>query len=133
MLEINEDYGYMMVIVSGDAAEGNHMTNAVGSGVKLQQHYHDIRNYIKDYFGGIVGSVMSNKIAVLIPFNDPSMDYNDRVNVISKARELAHKLREKTDIAFRIGVGRVEKIKDMESSYRDAINSLLLTTNTAPT
>jgi len=130
MLEISQDNGYMMVIVSGDAAEGNHMTNAVGSGVKLQQHYHDIRSYIKDYFGGIVGSVMGNKIAVLIPCSEPSMDYNDRVDVISKARELAHKLREKTDIVFRIGIGRVQKIREMESSYRDAINALLLTTNT---
>lgn len=130
MLEITADYGYMMVIVSGDAAEGNHMTNAVGSGVKLQQHYHDIRSYIKDYFGGIVGSVMGNKIAVLIPFENSSMDYNERVEVIGRARDLAHKLRERTDIAFRIGVGRVEKIRDMESSYRDAVNALLLTTNT---
>ena len=39
-------------------------------------------------------------------------------------------MRERTDIAFRIGVGRVEKIRDMESSYRDAVNALLLTTNT---
>ena len=34
----------------------------------------------KDTLGGIVGSVMSNKIAVLIPFTDPSMDYNDRAD-----------------------------------------------------
>ncbi len=130
MLEIHQDYGYMMVIVSGDEAEGNHMTNAMGSGVKLQQHYQDIRNYIKDYFKGIVGAVMSNKIAVLVPGDSPEMEYNERVDTIARARELAHKLREKTDIAFRIGIGRVDRIKDMERSYRDAVNALLLTTNT---
>lgn len=130
MLEITEEYGYMMVLVSGDAAVGNHMTNAVGSGVKLQRYYHDIRSYIKTYFNAIVGSVMGNKIAVMIPYSEKEMDYNARVEIIGKARELAGKLRERTGNAFRIGIGRVGNIKDMEGSYRDAVNSLVLTTST---
>ncbi len=130
MLDIRDDYGYMMVLVSGDAKEGNHMTNAVGSGVRLQQHYREIRDYIKDYFNGIVGSVMGNKIAVLIPLKDGEFDYNERVEAITKARELAHRLKAKTDIVFRIGMGKAGEIYNMEKSYRDALNALVMTTNT---
>ena len=39
MLGITQNYAYMMTVVYGDAQEGNHMTNAVGSSVKMQQYY----------------------------------------------------------------------------------------------
>lgn len=130
MLDIDTEYAYMMVLVSGDSKEGNHMTNAVGSSVKLQQHYREIRDYIKDYFGGIVGSVMGNKIAVLVPTANAEMEYNDRVETITKSRDMAHKLKARTDIAFRVGIGKSGELKNMETSYRDATNALVMTTNT---
>ena len=130
MLEIETEYAYMMVLVSGDAKEGNHMTNAVGSSVKLQQNYKEIREYLKLYFDGFVGSVMGNKIAVLVPVNSLEIDYATRVDIIQKARDLIHKLSFKTDIAFRIGIGRANELKKMDTSYREAVNALVITTNT---
>ena len=130
MLGIRSENAYMMVLVSGDAKEGNHMTNALGSSVKLQQNYREIREYIKLYFNGIVGSVMSNKIAVLVPCDYEEMDYAERVRVITNAREMIHKLSHTMDIAFRVGIGKVNRLTRMDSSYRDAMNALLITTNT---
>lgn len=130
MLEIESEYAYMLVLVSGDEKQGNHMTNAVGSSVKLQKNYKEIREFVKFYSNGFVGSVMGNKIAVLIPYADSEFDYNARENVIHMARELAHRLKDKTDIIFRIGVGRVHKLNKLELSYNEAINALLITTNT---
>lgn len=130
MLDIHSEYSYMLVLVSGDAKEGNHMTNAVGSSVKLQQNYKEIREYLKLYFKGYVGSVMGNKLAVLVPFDKEEMEYVERVEAISNARDLVHKLSQKTDIAFRIGIGKVNRLEKMEISYREAVNALMITTNT---
>ncbi|MCR5684171.1 MAG: response regulator [Lachnospiraceae bacterium] len=130
MLGIRCENAYMMVLVSGDTKEGNHMTNALGSSVKLQQNYKEIRELIKLYFNGIVGSVMSNKIAVLIPYDQAEMDYAERVRVITNAREMIHKLSHSIDIAFRVGIGKVNRLTRMDNSYRDAMNALLITTNT---
>lgn len=130
MLDIHSDYAYMCVLVSGDAKEGNHMTNAVGSSVKLQQYYREIREQIKLYLEGFVGSIMGNKIAVLVPFSKAGLEYGERVEIIEKARDLAHKLKSKTDITFRVGIGKVGPLEDMEASYRDAVKSLVITTNT---
>lgn len=130
MLDIHSEYSYMLVLVSGDAKEGNHMTNAVGSSVKLQQNYKEIREYLKLYFKGYVGSVMGNKLAVLVPFDKEEMEYTERVETISNARDLVHKLSQKTDIAFRIGIGKVNRLEKMEISYREAVNALMITTNT---
>ncbi len=129
MLDISEKNGFMAVFVSGDSKEGNHMTNALGSSVRLQQNYKEIREYLKLYFNGIIGSVMGNKIAMFVPFYSESMDYSGRAETISKARELVHKLNQKTDIAFRVGIGSVNRIEKMEESYRGALNALTVSTN----
>lgn len=130
MLDIHSENAYMLVVVSGDSKEGNRMTNVVGSSVRLQQYYREIREIIKLYFDGFVGSVMGNKIAVLVPFDKEEQDYSERVDTITKAREMAHKLKGKTDIAFRVGIGKVDNLDNMEKSYSDAVNALALTTNT---
>ena len=87
MLDIHSEYAYMLVLVSGDSKEGNHMTNAVGSSVRLQQHYKEIREFLKQYFACAVGNVMGNKIAVLVFYDKPAFDYNDRVDAIAKATD----------------------------------------------
>lgn len=130
MLEFESKNAYMLVLVSGDTKEGNHMTNAVGSSVRLQKNYREIRELIKQYTNGFVGSVMGNKIAVLVPFEDSELNYNEREYVINTVRDLAYKLKERTDITFRIGIGKVKPLSRMEQSYSEAVNALVFTTNT---
>ncbi len=128
ILGIEENYGYMLAIVCGDTQEGNHMTNAIGSSVKISGKYQEIREGIKNYFDGKVGNVMANKIAVLIPCESSSLEYNERTELIDRARELVRFLRKKTDISFRVGVGSVRPLKDLGESYREALNALIATT-----
>ena len=105
ILGIEQNYGYMLAIVCGDSQEGNHMTNAIGSSVKVSGRYQEIRESVKDYFNCKIGNVMANKIAVLIPLDSPKIEYNDRTELIDKARQLTRVLKKKTDISFRIGIG----------------------------
>lgn len=129
ILDIQQDTAYMMGVVCGDAQEGNHMTNAVGSSVRIQEYYQSIRSHLKEYFEGcIVGTVMANKIAVLVPCSTSTLDYNTRIDLIEKSRELVRALRKKTDISFRIGIGKVKKLEKMSESYTEALNSLVYTT-----
>ncbi|MCQ2522918.1 MAG: response regulator [Lachnospiraceae bacterium] len=131
MLEISEKYAYMLVLVSGDSKDGNHMTNALGSSVKLQKDYTRIREYVKSSFeGAIVGNVMGNKIAVLVPTKSTEIELSTREDLIRSARELAEKLSLQTGNSYRIGLGKVNELSKMDNSYREAINALLLTTNT---
>lgn len=129
ILGIHDDYAYMVVLVCGDAQEGNHMTNAVGSSVRMQQHYREVREELKEYFQCMVGSVMANKIAVLVPCKREKTEYNERIELIEKSRELVRRLRKKTDISFRIGLGGTKELQDMAASYSEALNALVLTTS----
>ena len=128
ILGITQKYAYMIAVVCGDEQEGNHMTNAVGSSVKMQKHYQEVRESLKEYFDCIVGTVMANKLAVLVPYERESMEYNERIELIEKARELIRRMRKKMDISFRIGIGGAKDLQDMAESYSEALNALVTTT-----
>ncbi|MBQ7658123.1 MAG: response regulator, partial [Butyrivibrio sp.] len=130
ILGIEENYGYMIAIVCGDSQEGNRMTNAIGSSVKVSGKYHEIREGVKSFFKCKVGNVMSNKIAVLIPCSESKLEYNVRTELIDRARELVRYLRKKTDISFRVGIGGVKPLRELGDSYREALNALIATTGT---
>ena len=128
ILGINQKYAYMIAVVCGDEQDGNHMTNAVGSGVKMQKHYQEVRESLKECFHGIVGTVLANKLAVLVPYERDTMDYNERIELIEKARELTRRMRKRIDISFRIGIGGAKEFHDMSESYSEALNALVATT-----
>ena len=48
ILELDAQYGYMMAIVCGDEQRGNHMTNAIGSSIRISGKYSEIRNSLKE-------------------------------------------------------------------------------------
>ena len=128
ILGIKQKYAYMIAVVCGDEQDGNHMTNAVGSGVKMQKHYQEVRESLKECFQCIVGTVLSNKLAVLVPYERDSMDYNERIELIEKARELTRRMRKRLDISFRIGIGGAKEFHEMSESYSEALNALVATT-----
>jgi len=128
VLGIDANYGFMLAVVCGDGQEGNHMTNAVGSSVRISAGYKEIRENLKEAFDCIVGTVMANKIAVLIPCRENGEDYNERIELINKAREVARILRRKTDTFFRIGIGGIKELENMSESYQEALRALVATT-----
>ncbi len=128
ILGIKQKHAYMIAVVCGDSQEGNHMTNAVGSSVKMQKHYQEVRECLKEYYQCIVGTVMANKLAVLVPCDKNHMDYNERIELIDKARDLVRRMRKKTDISFRIGIGKPDDFSNMAESYSQALNALVMTT-----
>lgn len=128
ILELDARYGYMMAVVCGDEQRGNHMTNAIGSSIRISGKYAEIRNSLKTYSKCVVGSIMSNKIAVFVPCDEHFEDYNERIVLINKARELVRELRKGTDISFRIGIGGIKSIKDLSESYQEALKALVATT-----
>lgn len=127
-LEIKEEYGYMICVVCGEEQQGSHMTNAVGTGIRLQSRYREVRELIKEYFPGITGSLMANKIPVLIPCGRQKMDYNERIELIEKARELVRKMKKRLDISFRIGIGSVKSFGSQLTSYNESLNALINST-----
>lgn len=129
LLGIEQNYAQLLAVVWGDTQEGSHMTNAVGSSVKIVQQDRVVRECLKEAFpGSIVGTPMGNKLAVILPCDMEQAEYNERIDMIEKARELARELRRKTDISFRIGISSVTLLEEMRDAYKGALNALVMTT-----
>ncbi len=128
LLGIKENSGYIIALISGEEQVGNHMTNAVGTSVHIQNNYGIIREIVKSYFQCIVGYAMANKIAVFVPTNQFAMGYNDRIELINKSRELVLMLRKRLNVSFRIGIGSVHNINEAMESYNEALSTLVHTT-----
>lgn len=128
LLEIDDNYGYMAVIIAGREQVGNHMTGAVAAGITIQNIYQEIRPIIESYIPGIIGFVMANKIPVLVTRDSLGFEYDERTEMIEKARVLVRKLSEKFDINFRVGIGSVKPLENMAESYNEALSVLIETT-----
>ena len=129
LLGIEEKHAYMAAVICGDAQEGSHMTNAVGSSVRISMHEQEVREALKEGFPGcIVGAVMANKIAVMVPCTEALMDYNRRIELIEKSRVIVRNLCKKTDGSFRIGIGSVKRMREVKNSYSEALDALIRTT-----
>lgn len=119
----------MLAVICGESQEGNHMTNAVGSSVKMQQYGDLLREYLKEAYPGVIlGMPMANNLPGLMPCEEAQMTYEERIALIEKSRELVRELKKRTQISFRIGISAIAPLEEARESYKEAINALIMTT-----
>ena len=114
----------MLVFAAGEDEDGNSLSNPVGTGIRLQEHYPKLREMIKGKLNCVVGPLLSNKIICFAPTADSVMDYGERSAVIERCAELRRDLNEKTGVHFRIAIGGNEQILSLPSSYTQALQAL---------
>ena len=113
-----------MVIQFGESIENGVLTNAVGMSVKAQGFYGDFREVVKGYFQCCIGPIMSNKIALYVPWDRHVLEYDDRIQVIEKMRNLIRRLEKSIDARFKAGIGRVKSLDELQDSYKEAVKAL---------
>ena len=111
LLEIDEKYGLMLAIVSGEREPGGYMRGAVPASVKTQKNYETVLLVISDNFKCITGSVMGNKIPVLIPCAKSSLTPEEYQKIVDSANNAQQELSEALGIDFRIGIGPVKPLE----------------------
>lgn len=124
MLDIKKPFGFMMVLEFGDSMEGGTMTNAIGVGVKVNKYYGMIREMVKDYFDCAIGPAMGNRLVLFLSFEQEKMQYEKRVEIITRTRNMIHKLENSMDIKCRGGIGSVKVLEGIRTSYKEALKSL---------
>ncbi len=126
LLSQEKEYGFMLVLESGETKEGGKLTNTVGTGIRLQNHYSKIREIIKEALDCYVGPLMANSIVCYVPVAKAETDYNERVEIIDKTHGIIEKLRDVCNAEFRIGIGASRPLREASESYHDALDSLKL-------
>lgn len=124
LLDIEETQGYVMVIQFGQAYENGRLVSPVGMNVKAQGFYTEVRDIVKASFSCAVGSVMSNRIPVVVPCTPSENSYEARIDLVEQSRSLVSKLEGRIEARFRIGIGRICDMQELERSYREALRAL---------
>ena len=101
LLDIREEYGYMIVAEFGDSTENGVLTNAVGASVKANKFYSTFREIAQGFFECLVGPIMGNRIVLLVPYRNSRESYEERVEVVTRTRNMVHKLESRIDSKFR--------------------------------
>ena len=124
LLEIREKDAYVEVIRFGEENPGMGPLSPVESRVKAQENYMQIRSVIKSFQRCIIGPVMSDCIILVVPHNDETVTYDERIEAINNMRSLLQRLDEMLPLRFRAGIGRTCRFKDLRMSYQEAVNAL---------
>ena len=124
ILGLDSEYGYMISIISCESPDGTGITNAVGSSVRMQRNYKIINEEFKKEFNCIVGPIMANRIAIMVPYATDKITYEDRIEIIEKVRNLTRILRVKTDVDYKMAIGSVRPLAELRESYNETISTL---------
>lgn len=92
--------------------------------VKAQDFYAELRDIVKSSFSCAVGSIMSNRIPIVVPCALSENPYEERIDLVEQARSLITRLEDRIEAKFRVGIGRVREMQEMERSYREALRAL---------
>ena len=124
LLSIEKGYAFMSVLEFGDNVENGILTNAVGASVRASRFYPEFREITKGFFDCLVGPVMGNRIVILVPHETRMVQYEERVEILTRMRNLIHKLESRIDSKFRGGIGRVQPLENVKESYTEALRAL---------
>ena len=125
LLDIREKYGYMIVVEFGDSMENGILSNAVGASVKANKFYSVFREITQGFFDCLVGPIMGNRVVLLVPCRNETETYEDRVEIVTRARNMVHKLESRIDSKFRCGIGRVKEMgSTLKESFKEAMIAL---------
>lgn len=124
LLNLEEDYGFILVIEWGEGREKNGMGNPVGSGVRAHKYYDKMAELVKVYFKAYVSSIMGNKVVCAVPAAERELEYGERLRTIEKTRHLCDALKTVAGTDFKVGIGSTKTWEAMFESYQEALNAL---------
>ncbi|MDO4521969.1 MAG: response regulator, partial [Eubacteriales bacterium] len=127
LLNIHAEYGWIMALeFSEPILPGEEeASNPVGTTVRLQKYILAFREIVHEFFPhAVIGSIVASHVAIFIPHDTKSMEYEERIRIIETSRNMVRRLGKQIDLKFRSGIGDVWKITELSKSYEQAKKSL---------
>lgn len=124
LLNIQKDYGYIMVLEFGERKENGQMSNPIGSSVKATQFYTQFREIIQEFFQGVIGPIMGNRMIIVVFREEAAVSLEERSKMIETSRDLIRKMKKRTDIQFKIGIGSCTNFEGLRESFEEAVEVL---------
>lgn len=124
LLNIQKEFGYIMVIELGEGSNPSNLENKIGTSIKGTNAYQSIRHAIKYKCKSIVGPLIVNRIVVLVYEDMPGNEYESRVKAVELAENIHSSLVNITDAEVYIGIGSCYKNHRFNVSYNEAVKAI---------
>jgi Response regulator containing CheY-like receiver domain and AraC-type DNA-binding domain len=125
IFELKEEGGYIFTVEFVDPQTGGIHGDKIGISVQSQQFYPFFTDTVKSLCKCIIGSLMVNRIVVVVPSSPGTDEFACRLEAVSLAEMLMERLSEKLNCGLRIGIGKTYKRFDMLSaSYEESLKAL---------
>lgn len=129
LLDIQQEYAYAAVIQFGVVGEEGSLRTPVGMSVKAQAFYPECSSICKEFLPCIVGPIMTNRLVLVVPCEEGTQEYAERIRIIEQARHLTRKLGSRFEAKFRVGIGKSYPIENLKLSYQEACKVLSQSTS----
>ncbi len=124
LLDLKENYGFIIVFEWGEGDLSKTPGNPVGSSVRAHKFVARMNEQIRVYFKAYLSDIMGNKIVAVIPTENEGLSYEERLRMIEKVRSLVSSLKDMVSIDFKAGIGSVRTWDNTFESYQEALNAL---------
>ncbi|MBC7960154.1 MAG: response regulator, partial [Vallitaleaceae bacterium] len=124
LFDIDNGQGYMMVIEFGEGLKAGKVRNKIGTGVKSQIYYENVRNTIKHKCRCIVGPIIINRITILVHEDKIDNEYEQRLKAIALAESIKSSIDKIIDSQMFIGIGSCFNIHEINHSYDEALKAI---------
>ena len=124
LLEVHEAYAYCEMIRFGFEKEDGNLASSVDTKVRAQEAYEQIRAIIKSFQRCIIGPIMSDRIVLVVPHENETSTYEERIETIDRMRSILDRLSGKLQMKFRAGIGKIYRFADLRMSYQEAAGAL---------
>lgn len=117
LLEIEENGGYFLAI---DYLPGG----PEGDGFEMLEEYERAKRAMTELFRRAVTQLMGNRILSVVFSDVPADEYEHRVRVLERVRELRKRLSASSGLQVAIGIGSVRPLECLSESYDQALAAL---------
>ncbi len=124
LLEITEQYAYICIFRLGASIKDESEEQSMEISIRAQDFYPQFRAIVKSYMHCMIGSATSSRIVAVVPFERPSAEYEERIQIIELMRRIADRLEQQLQIRFRVGIGCVHSMSELRFSYQEAVRAL---------
>lgn len=124
LFDIEKDQSYMMVIEFGEEGKAGIVRNKIGTGIKSQIYYENVRNIIKHKCRCIIGPIIINRISVLVQADGGNNEYEQRIIAIELAESIKRSIEKVIDSQMFIGIGSCVNIHEINHSYAEALKAI---------
>lgn len=120
LLGVRLEQGYVITAISTQMV-GDDKEKSMSLSLERQKLFNDFAYDIKSRLNALAGPPFLDRVVIFVPVNSGKRPYEVRNESLDIVSEVVSALNQRISIPFQVGIGRIYDIKQMYTSYKEAM------------